>query len=705
MTENIQSLIKAAHGHLTAGRLGHARDCCGRVLERNPAHPIALHLLGETARLAGEPKMAAGFLEKAIKASASTPAILCSLGLVRKDLGDFEGACEAFLKADEQGPGSAIALGNLGAVLVMLGRDEEAMAILRRALDLNPDAALAHENIAMIFRRRGQFGAALDHFRRASELSPGNAGILIQTGALLAEKGETEAAEALFREALEAGGGAEAHYSLAALYDNGSRPGAAASHYRQALELEPADARVVAAFHWFSQRNCAWEDTAALKQRLLEQTAAALDAGRKPALHPFAHLSLEDDDMLNLRIAERWTREIVEKAALSNLRLSHDPGRKAEGAPIVLGYLSSNFNNHPVAHLMRGVYGLHDRTRFTVHGYSTGKPDASFYQKAAERDCDRFSDIRDLSDEAAARLIHDDGVDILIDLCGYTEGTRMGIAALRPAPLQVNYLGGVGTSGAPFFDYIVSDAVATPRGREGAFSEAVVRLPNCYAPQDREEKISGKIFSRAEAGLPDDAFVYCSFNQAYKIDAAIFRVWMDILLAVPGSVLWLYPGNGEAARNLKSQALARGVAAERLIFAPPMAKADHLSRLRLADLALDTAIYKGGVTTSDALWAGVPVITVSGRHMPSRASMSKLSAMGLGELVCRSLDDYAGLAVRLAKNRDELTALGKKLEKNRLTLPLFDTERSVRNLERAYAEMWARRRRGLAPAGFSVREE
>ncbi len=646
--------------------------------------------------------MAAGFLEKAIDVSPSTPTILCSLGLVRKDLGDLEGARDAFRKADGQGPGSAVVLGNLGAVLVMLGEDEEGEAVLRRALKANPRSALAHENIAMILRRRGDCEAALDHFSRALEPAPGNVGVLIQMGALLAEKGEMEAAETLFMEALEAGGGFEAHYSLASLYDNGGRPGPAASHYRQALDLKPADACVVAAFHWFSQRNCAWEDTAALKRRLLEQTVAALDEGRKPFLHPFAHLSLEDDDMLNLRIAERWTREIVEKAARSSLRFSHDPGSKAEGAPIVLGYLSSNFNDHPVAHLMRGVYGLHDRSRFTVHGYSIGKPDASFYQKEAERDCDRFTDIRDLSDEAAARLIHDDGVDILIDLCGYTEGTRMGIAALGPAPIQVNYLGGVSTSGAPFFDYILSDGVATPEGRETAFSEAVVRLPNCYAPHDREEKISRKIFSRAEAGLPDDAFVYCSFNQAYKIDPDIFCLWMDILLAVPDGVLWLYPGNERAARNLKAQAAARGVAAERLVFAPPMPKADHLSRLRLADLALDTAIYKGGVTTSDALWAGVPVVSVSGRHMPSRASMSKLSAIGLPELACRSLDDYADLAVRLAKNKDDLAALAKKLEENRLTMPLFDTERSVRNLERAYAEMWARFRKGLAPAAFAV---
>ena len=353
---------------------------------------------------------------------------------------------------------------------------------------------------------------------------------------------------------------------------------------------------------------------------------------------------------------------------------------------LTIGYLSGDFRDHAVAHNMVNLFRLHDRRTFKVNAYSFGPDDQSYYRRRIANDADRFVDLRQMSDYESAKIIHDDGVDILIELMGHTRDNRLGVCAYKPAPIQISWLGYPGTTGADFIDYLIADRIVIPPNEQEFFSEKIIYLDNCYMIADRAE--IGPRPSRQSQQLPDKAIVFCSFNSAYKIEAVMFAVWMEILKAVPESVLWLRHGNDVMVRNLRQEAKRHGVAPDRLIFAGKVeSKADHLARLQLADLALDTRIYNGHTTSLDALWAGVPLLAVKGQHFPSRVSTSNLIAIGLPEMVCASLDDYRNRAVDLARNPLKLSDLRQKLAANRLNRPLFDTEATVSNLEKLLLEL------------------
>ena len=391
---------------------------------------------------------------------------------------------------------------------------------------------------------------------------------------------------------------------------------------------------------------------------------------------------------------------------MSNAKI-HFPfdGRRTGKSKIVIGYLSNDFRYHATAHLMLSLFGLHNRDEFEIYCYSYGKDDRSYYRSRIQHDCDKFVDISSFGHDAAAGCIYKDKVDILVDLKGYTEGTRLSICALRPAPVQVSYLGFPGTTGADFFDYIITDKIVTPEEHAPYYSEKFAYLPHCYQVNDHTQLIANKDWKKGDFGFPEDSFVFCSFNGPYKIDPVMFDVWMEILRKVPDSILWLLSGNNIAEKNLRREAEARGIQSERLVFADMLPKDEHLSRLRFADLALDTRIVTGHTTTSDALWAGVPVITLQGGHFASRVSSSVLSAIGLPELITHSLEEYEALAVQLARNPAQLQEIRQRLAENRLSAPLFDTPRFVRNLESAYKEMWNIFSAGETPRQIAVLEK
>ena len=351
---------------------------------------------------------------------------------------------------------------------------------------------------------------------------------------------------------------------------------------------------------------------------------------------------------------------------------------------------------------MRQLFALHDRRRFVVYAYSFGTDDGSFYRKRIVEDADRFVDIRHLSDMDAAMRIQADGVDILVDLMGYMKHNRIGIFAFRPAPVQVEYLGYPGTTGAGFMDYLIADYEVVPEGEEGCFSECLVRMPHCYQVNDNTQPVSESVFNRGVCGLPDNAFVYCSFNTDYKIDRSMFRTWMRILNQVPDSILWLLVRSRETKSNLIDAAVGDGVNRKRLVFAESLPKPEHLARIKLADLALDTRIVNGHTTTTDCLWAGLPVITLKGTHFPSRVSASLLKAVEMPELICNSLDAYESLAVNLARDRGRLATIRQQLAEKKMTAPLFDSALTVRHLEKAYLDMWDNHIQGRGPQGFTV---
>jgi predicted O-linked N-acetylglucosamine transferase (SPINDLY family) len=367
-----------------------------------------------------------------------------------------------------------------------------------------------------------------------------------------------------------------------------------------------------------------------------------------------------------------------------------------------IGYLSSDFQEHPTSRLIAELFEQHDRSRFEIYAYSYGKDDGGKMRTRIAGAVDRFYDIRMTADHNTCKHIERDGVDILVDLKGYTESHRLSLMALRPAPIQIHYLGFPGTTGAPFIDYFISDPVASPQGADELFSECLIRLPHSYQINDRKRALPENALPRSAYGLPDGAFIFGEFNNAYKITRDVFNVWMRLLVAVEGSVLWLYEKNPEATANLRREAEKQGVNPSRIVPALPLPQSEHLQRYRHADLFLDTSPVCGHTTASDALWCGVPVVAIAADSFISRVAASLLCAVGLSELVTTDLAAYEALALALARDPKRLEGLRRHLEEGRMRFPLFDSLASTRALEAAYAHAAKLHRSGHAPQAFTL---
>ena len=447
-----------------------------------------------------------------------------------------------------------------------------------------------------------------------------------------------------------------------------------------------------------------WQDYEKRIAAVQQWTAESLARGEPSPLLPFRALFLPLPSELRLAIARREAERLTQAVAGLDMAGETDPGLTGvEGTRLKIGYVSADFREHPTAHLMRGLFRCHDRDRFEIYGYALRGDDGSAYYQQIRDDCDWFVDLSNTDNAAAARRIQADGIHILVDLMTYTNFARPDIFALRPAPVQVNWLGFPGSSGADYLDYLLVDPVVLSPEQAAFCTERPAYLPECYQVNDRWQEIAETGVRRADQGLPETGFVFCCFNQIQKLEPVMFGVWMRILDRVPGSVLWLYSRSEEAPDYLRAVAATHGIAGERLIFAGHLSKAQHLERHRLADLFLDTRLYNAHTTTSDALWAGLPVLTCVGETFPARVAASLLQAIRLPELITHSLAEYEELAVRLANRPPELTTVREKLWHNRLRTPLFDTERFARHLERAYQLMWKRHAQGLPPAPLRVR--
>lgn len=583
------------------------------------------------------------------------------------------------------------------------GRPGDALINYERALVINPDYVEALNNRGLILLDTILKQEALDSFDRAVAVNPSSASALHNSGRALASLGRTQEAKKRFEQAAQIDPrylnaeniplpgiqSALAYFNLGTALQETKRLPAALAAYDAGLERNPNLPYLRTARMDAKMRLCDWRQY----DRDWTDIAARIRKG-EPVAWPFQILASVPDPAMQLACARNFVADRYKQVQSQSPRYDHERIR--------IAYMSSDFRNHPVAHLIAGVLEQHDRGQFETFGISLGPDDGSASRKRLEKAFDRFLDGRQMSDADIAAGIRDLEIDILVDLNGLTTGAHTSVLAHRPAPVQVNFLGYPGTMGADYVDYIIADRVIIPAQSEIHFSEKIAAMPVCYQPNS-ERPVAQRTPTRTECGLPEKSFVFCAFNSSFKITPEIFSLWMRLLQKVPDSVLWLRDGPAEMRAKLLREAKGHGVSEDRLIFAPSLKQMeDHLARHAQADLFLDTLHYNAHTTASDALWSGLPVLTCPGRTYASRVSASLLHALGLPELIARSPQDYEDLALSLAKNPIQLTSIKAKLVRARKTSALFDSKSFTRDLESAYHEMWTRQQEGLPPASFDV---
>jgi predicted O-linked N-acetylglucosamine transferase (SPINDLY family) len=585
-----------------------------------------------------------------------------------------------------------------GNALRQLGRTAEALASYDEGLAVDPASVLGNFDRALALQESERHEGALVSYDRVVALQPGFAEAHNNRGNVLAMLQRHEDALNSYNRAIAL------KPDFASAFKNRSNALVSLGRYPDALEsiekamaLDPQFAYAHGTRLDIKMHMCDWSGLDELRASVIE----GVRRGRR-ASGPFPFLSVGCAPQLQQRCAELF---IADRHPLQTMprRMRSVPSEARRR--IRVAYLSGDFHSHAVPRLMAGVFEQHDREQFEVHAISYGKDDQSEMRARLKNAFEHFVDVRFKSDRDIAELLAGREIEIVVDLKGLSGGCRPGILAFRPCPIQVNYLGYPGTMGAGYIDYIVADRIVIPEEHAVGYNESLVYLPDTYQCNDRKRQIATMAPTRSEAGLPDHGFVFCSFNKNFKIAPETFDCWMRLLETMQDSVLWLYHSNASAARNLRREAEKRGVAQERLIFAESLSNADHLARHRLADLFLDTLPYGAHTTASDALWAGLPVLTCLGRSFAGRVGASLLHAVGLLEMVTGSLEEYEARALSLARDPAALAAVKAKLARNRETYPLFDTARFTRHLEAAYTTMIERHREGRSPVSFSVGPE
>jgi predicted O-linked N-acetylglucosamine transferase (SPINDLY family) len=563
----------------------------------------------------------------------------------------------------EQNPQHALLyaiLFNYSVALSDSGKLAEARQCLERAISLNADFMPAYINLGRVCERLGTPAVSLAQWSAvAAKLSA-------VTGAAISHK-------------------ITALNQSARVLEAGNQDEAAEELLRQSLDVDSRQREVVQHFLALRQRQCKWP--------VIVPWERADRATLLEGMSPLSAGAFTDDPMLQLAMA--WNYNLEEVGSPAGVRTAWESAQSHRG-PLRIGYISSDMREHAVGYLIAEVFPLHDRRRVEVFAYYCGIPSKDPLHEHFKRSADHWVDISGLDDDAAARRIAQDGVQILVDLNGYTRDARVKLVALRPAPVIVNWLGYPGTMASPYHHYLIADDWIVPPESEPFYSEKVLRLP-CYQPNNRQRTVAPRCPTRTEVGLPEQGMVYCCFNGAHKINRFTFDRWLSILSRVPGSVLWLMGGNDGTNQRLRDYAVKQGIAGERIIFADKLANPFHLARYVLADLFLDTTPYGAHTTASDALWMGVPMLTWSGRSFASRVCGSLVRSAGLPELVCASAEEFVERAVEFGLHPESLMPYRERLRENRGTCPLFDTPALVRHLEELFQQMWDEFQQGTIP--------
>jgi protein O-GlcNAc transferase len=712
-----------------AGLVGEAEAAYRRILDTQPNNAKAAELLAVLVSQRGAEEEAVALFRRAIAADPDCTAADTPLGRVFYGRGDFEIAVICHRRAVRLRPNDADAHADLGRTLHRQSEFAPATASYRRAVALRPEWAEVYSNLADVLRLHGRLEEAQAAGERALALNPDLAEAHNNLANALREQGKPVAAAASYERALALRRDwPEAHNNIANALKEQGRIAEAVEHYQQALALSPdipevhcnlgnalaESGRAEAAIAAFARALALKPDyplalvqRAHLKAELCDWRDAEAEGAQVPEImrrspgvvSPWNLQGQPSTSSDQLLCAQQWSRRL---AATVGPVFGHHHRAHASPSKIRLGYLSADFRDHPVGYAVAETIERHDRTRFEVIGYSYGPDDGSELRRRFEAGFDRFVDLRALGDSDAATRIRSDRIDILIDLTGYTSQARSRIPAARPAPIQVNCLGFLGTMGADFIDYIIVDRFIAPASQQPFYSEKLVHLAGCWWPAEIEWEVAHQTRSRGAYGLPQDGFVYCCFNTSFKITPPMFEIWARLLRAVPGSVLWLAGAAEAVMKNLRREARQRGLAPERLVFAARDPMADYLGRHRHADLFLDTLPYNATGTAYHALLAGLPVLTCAGETFAGRTAGTMLLAAGLPELVTSSLADYERVALQLACAPDLLAEIRQKLARSHTTSPLFDPERYVRDSEIAFIRMWEIWCAGEPPRPFSL---
>jgi protein O-GlcNAc transferase len=611
-----------------------------------------------------------------------------SRGNALRYLHQYQPALKSFNQAIALKPDFAEAYNNRGNALRELQQHQAALQSFDRAIQHKPDFAEAHSNRGSALRALQQDQAAVESFERAIQLNPGLAEAYNNRGNALHALQQYQAALDSFDKAIQL------NPALAEGYTNRGNTLHAQQQHQAALQsvnyailLKPTYEYLAGAQLHLKQFLCEWEGIDVCLQRL----EASIDRHERVA-DPFIFLTVSNSPALQKKAAEIYVRDKYLPSSIVALAPNRHRRQRMR-----IGYFSADYHNHPTSFLMAELFERHDRSRFEILGFSFGPDIKDAMNQRVSAAMDRFLDVRSMSDEGVGQLTRELDVDIAVDLKGFTEHSRMGIFAHRAAPIQVSYLGFPATTGAPYMDYLIADHTLIPQASRQHYSEKIAYLPGSYQANDSRRLISPTLCTRINEGLPEQGFVYCCFNNNYKITPQVFGIWMRILAQVEGSVLWLLEDNPWAAESLRKEAVRRGISQQRLIFAKRLPLVEHLARHRLADLFLDTFPCNAHTTASDALWAGLPVLTRTGETFASRVAASLLRAIDLPELVTTTEKTYEKLALELAFDAERCQKVRKRLQRNRTTSPLFDLPSFTKHLEAAYSAMYERYQAALPP--------
>ena len=692
--ENFDALHLLGVAAYQAKDPAHAVELIGRAIAIDPGIADAHNNLGNAWQDLGQPEAALKCFDAAIALKPDFAAARYNRGRALRELNRHEAAVESFDRAIALNPAFAEAYYNRGNAFLDLQRMEEALDSYARTIELKADHVKAHLNRGVALEALGQLQAALESYSRVIELEPAHADAHYARGNALLGLQQHEAALASYARAIMLKPGlAEAHCRRGDAFLQLRNHEAALQCYSEALALKPDYDFLYGTCLYARMLVCDWSNA---EQELAKLTAKI--EGNDKAAPPFSVLPVIGDPRLQEMVAARWRESMYPPGpSLPEIRRRYGHDR------IRLGYYSADFHDHATAYLMAHLFEHHDRSRFELIGFSFGADRNDEMRVRVQAAFDRFIDVRNRSDRDIALLSRSLEVDIAVDLKGYTERARPGIFAMNAAPLQVSYLGYPGTMAAEFIDYLIADPTLIPEESRQHYHEKIAYLPNSYQVNDARRRIADRRYSREELGLPETGFVFCCFNNNYKIVPSTFDGWMRILKQVDGSVLWLLEDNPAAAGNLVAEAGRRGVDGKRLIFAGRMPLPDHLARHRAADLFIDTLPYNAHTTASDALWAGLPLLTCAGHAFAGRVAASLLNAVGLPELVTSTQAEYEERAVQLATDPSRLQGIRKKLADNRLSTALFDTQLFARHIESAYLQMYERYQADLPPGDIYVR--